>query len=410
MDSFRNFLEPLYARLGNTLPGVLGGLLILVVGWIVAGFIRKLVAKALRKADFDDRVSRRGQRKMKVEDTISKFVYYIILVFVLMLALNVMGVESVLAPLQNLINEFLGFIPNIIAAGIIGFAGYIIAQIAAELTGTLTRSLESASGKLGLKDNVSLDRILKQVVFVLVFVPILIVALDTLQMEAIAEPATDMLQSILSAIPNILAGALILVIFYVIARFVSPVVTEVLQNVEADQLPERMGMARVMGAEGSLSKLAGSVTFFFIMFFGIVSALNKVGLYEIAELLGDLLELSGQILFGLIIIAVGNFVANIAYRSMAESRDGGKTIATIVRYTVLGLFVAIALRTMGIANDIVNLAFGLTLGAAAVAIALSFGLGGREAAGRQMEYILKQFRKDDTLDDSASEPPTAPNV
>jgi hypothetical protein len=50
------------------------------------------------------------------------------------------------------------------------------------------------------------------------------------------------------------------------------------------------------------------------------------------------------------------------------------------------------LRAMGIADDIVNLAFGLTLGAAAVAIALAFGLGGRQAAGRQMEYWLARWR------------------
>jgi hypothetical protein len=52
------------------------------------------------------------------------------------------------------------------------------------------------------------------------------------------------------------------------------------------------------------------------------------------------------------------------------------------------------LRAMGIADDIVNLAFGLTLGAIAVAVALSFGLGGREAAGRQMEHWLASWRKE----------------
>jgi hypothetical protein len=51
------------------------------------------------------------------------------------------------------------------------------------------------------------------------------------------------------------------------------------------------------------------------------------------------------------------------------------------------------LRAMNIADDIVNLAFGLTLGAVAVAFALSFGLGGREAAGRQMEHWLSRIRK-----------------
>jgi len=47
---------------------------------------------------------------------------------------------------------------------------------------------------------------------------------------------------------------------------------------------------------------------------------------------------------------------------------------------------------MGIADDIVNLAFALTLGAVAVALALAFGLGGREAAGKQMEHWLSRFR------------------
>ena len=61
----------------------------------------------------------------------------------------------------------------------------------------------------------------------------------------------------------------------------------------------------------------------------------------------------------------------------------------------VGLVLAMGLRSMGIADDIVNLAFAFTLGAVAVAVALAFGLGGREAAGKQMEYILKKFRKED---------------
>jgi hypothetical protein len=52
------------------------------------------------------------------------------------------------------------------------------------------------------------------------------------------------------------------------------------------------------------------------------------------------------------------------------------------------------LREMGLAADIVNLAFGLTLGAIAVAFALSFGLGGRDAAGRQMDAWLSKLRGD----------------
>ncbi len=152
-----------------------------------------------------------------------------------------------------------------------------------------------------------------------------------------------------------------------------------------------MGLREVIG-NSSLSQIAGKLLFFFIMFFGVVSALNKMELHQISYLLGDLLELTAQILFGLIIIGIGSWLAKIAYRSLISKE--GETLASIARYTVLGLFIAIALRFMGIANEIVILAFALTLGAAAVAVALSFGLGGREAAGKQMEYILKKFRKE----------------
>jgi hypothetical protein len=69
-------------------------------------------------------------------------------------------------------------------------------------------------------------------------------------------------------------------------------------------------------------------------------------------------------------------------------------LAGLARFAILGLVFAMGLRAMGIADDIINLAFGLTLGAVAVAVALSFGLGGREAAGEQMTHWLRRMRDD----------------
>ena len=84
--------------------------------------------------------------------------------------------------------------------------------------------------------------------------------------------------------------------------------------------------------------------------------------------------MTGQIAFGLTILVLGNFLANLAYKTMS-SGPSNTFLASLGRIVILGLFLAISLRTMGIADDIVNLAFGLTLGAVAVAVALSFGLG-----------------------------------
>jgi hypothetical protein len=94
---------------------------------------------------------------------------------------------------------------------------------------------------------------------------------------------------------------------------------------------------------------------------------------------------ASQILLGLIIFGLGVYLANWANQAIVSGgMVNAKLLATAARIAILVLSAAMALREMGIANDIINLAFGLLLGAVAVAVALAFGLGGREAAGQQL--------------------------
>ena len=145
----------------------------------------------------------------------------------------------------------------------------------------------------------------------------------------------------------------------------------------------------MMGQGQSLSSMVASIGFFFLMFTGVIQAADKLDMGQLSDILNRLLGMSGNIFFGLVIMAVGNFISNIASRAVQD-----EFLSTLTRIATLGLFIPIALHTMGIGTEIVNLAFGLILGAVAVAVALSFGLGGREAAGKQMEHILKRFRNE----------------
>jgi hypothetical protein len=107
---------------------------------------------------------------------------------------------------------------------------------------------------------------------------------------------------------------LFLIVFYLIAKFITPVITDVLESMGSDCIATKVGVDKIIGDNKSLSKVIGKLTFFFIMFLGLVSALEQIELTGISNLLAGLLELSGQIVFGLVIIAVGIFLANIAYR------------------------------------------------------------------------------------------------
>ncbi len=383
----QTFYENFLNNIGNYLPGVLGALLVLLIGWLIALGISSLFARLVRQSGLDKRLQDRGS-DIQLARTVKKFVYYILMAVVLLVVLEMLGVENVLRPLEEMVAEFLSFLPNIIAALVIGFVGYVLATIVSELVGLASGAIERFADRFGLTGSFDVTKLLKQVLFLLIFIPILIVALDTLNMKAISDPATMMLSELINAIPNILAAAIILIVFFIVGRYVTQILRQLLENLNTDELPARTGLSGVLGGR-SLSKLLADVAFFFIIFFGVITAVEKLEFTQMSALLRDMLELSGRIFFGLVILAIGNFIAKIAHDALASSNG---FIASLARVAVLALFLAIALRQMGIADDIINLAFGLTLGAIAVAIALSFGLGGREAAGKQMEHLLSRLR------------------
>jgi hypothetical protein len=98
------------------------------------------------------------------------------------------------------------------------------------------------------------------------------------------------------------------------------------------------------------------------------------------------------VLLGLVIFVVGYWLANLAATAIQRAnRDDSVGLARIAKVAILGLVIAMGLRAMGVADDIVNLAFGLVLGAVAVAVALAFGLGGREAAGAVARRWAEQY-------------------
>ncbi len=386
----QDILQSLTAQFTKYLPGVLGALVLLFIGWLMARSIGALVTRLMQSFKLETRLQN-PKSAHQLEKGIGRFVYYILMVVVLLVVLESLGLHNVLEPLKNMANEFFVFLPNLVAALLIGFAGYMIASICSELVSMFGKALDGFSESVGVSQQIQFSKIIKQLVFIFVFVPILIAALDALKVEAISAPASKMLDTVMNTIPNIIGAALVLAVFYIGGRFLMSLLKDLLKNMGADELTRRLNLHTMIGEKQSLAELISQVAFFFLMFGGVLTAVEKLGFAQLSQTLQQLFELSGQIFFGMIIMVLGNFISLIIHRTLSQSKENS-FLADIARVAIIGLFLAIALRTMGIANDIVNLAFGLTLGSVAVAIALSFGLGGREAAGKQMEYILKRFR------------------
>ncbi len=392
MENLSNLTDALSVRFGNLLPGVLGALVVLILGFIIAGLVRRLVLRLMQRTSIDEKLANKLHTSFRIDKFVAKLFYYLMVIFTLLVVLNLLGADSVLEPLKIMLNQFTGYLPNILGAGIIGFAGYMIASIVAEMTGFLSERLEGFGERMGFTaGSINLSKLLKQIVFIIIFIPILILALDTLKMEAISKPATEMLSTLMNAIPKIIAAVVLLGVFYIVGKYVVTIVTDLLRNLGVDTYANNMGLQSVLG-NASLSGLIGKLAMFFIMFTGIIAAADKLGLGQVEGILNDIFHIAGRIFFGLIILVGGLAISRVATRMLEQSQNNG-IFVPIAKFAIMGIFLAFALHTMGIAESIVNLAFGLTLGAIAVAFALSFGLGGREAAGKQMEEFFNNLRK-----------------
>ena len=145
-----------------------------------------------------------------------------------------------------------------------------------------------------------------------------------------------------------------------------------------------------MPATASPSRIVANVAMIAIILAASIEAAKQLGGGTIAIFLAQVTELGGKVIFGTLIIVVGIFLSNIIAKLVGSGTGEGGYAQTIVRYAIIALFTAIGLTFMGLADQIVMLAFGLILGSAAVACAIAFGLGGRDAAARVLEHWSEQ--------------------
>ncbi len=372
---------------------VAGGILILIV-WIIATVLRTIVAKALQSTTLDEKLSA-GAGMRPISDNLGNVVFWLIVLLFLPAILGTLEIDGLLEPVQGMVNEMLGMLPNVFGAVLIGVVGWFLAKIVRDVVSNLLTAAgtDRLGEQVGLRGTMSLSHLLGLVVYILILVPAVVAALQALEIEVITGPATDMLNRMMTAIPDIFAATIILGIAFAISRLVSHLMSNLLGGLGFDALPGKLGLGQAFTGQTTPSSLVGKIIAFFIMLFAVVEATSQLGFDQVSDLVTMFTEFGGQVLLGSAIIAIGFWLSNLAYETILRihgANSGG--VANIARFAILGLVIAMGLRAMGLANEIVNLAFGLTLGAVAVAVALSFGLGGREAAGKQMEHWLSQAR------------------
>lgn len=388
-DPFSNMVSRVLAFIPNLLAAVAVGF----IGWILAGLVKAGLTNVLARTEMDEKLSNEvGVGSLS--SNIGEIFYWLVLLLFLPIVLSILGLTGLLIPVQNMVNEAVAYLPNLFIAGVIIFVGYILAKIVRGIVEGLSNSLglQTQAEKIGLFKNSNVSKFLGSFVFAIIIITALIVAFEALGIEAISQPATAMLNQIMYAIPQIIAAGLILIVAYVVSRFVGRLVAELVSGAGVDEIPMKLDVQRFLG-QTRVSDIIGCLIVFFTMLFAVSEAADRLGLEQISVLIAMFIQFGASILLGAVILVVGFWLANVVANVIQRGEyNSSRWLGNLVRILIMGLVIAMGLRAMGIADSIVNLAFGLTLGSVAVAFALAFGLGGRQPAERLLSDLLDKAK------------------
>ncbi len=387
-------------RLLNTIfeyiPKILGAGVLLLLAWIIASAVRWLTVRGLGALNLDKRLGDSAgveEERMPVAKSIGDALYWLVFLLFLPAILTALNLQGLLIPVQDMVDTVLGFLPNLFAAGLLLLVGWFVAKLVQRIVTNLlvAAGVDRLSERVNLQSAIggqSLSGLIGLLLYILILIPVVIASLNALQLEALTAPASSMLSEFLGALPNIFGAALLLIITYVVARLVARLVTTLLAGVGFDTVLVRIGLAKEKPGEGqrSPSEAVGYLVLVVIMLFASIEAAALVGFAELATLLSGLTVFLWRVVLALVIFGIGLWLGNLAGKTIeAGESANAKLLALVARVAIWVVAGAMALSQLGLGSDIVNLAFGLTLGGIAVAVALAFGLGGRELAARQLE-------------------------
>jgi hypothetical protein len=420
-------LNTFLTQITGFLPRLAAALIWLGIAWVLATVAKMAVSRLMRTFNVDERLNQEvgsasSEQPLLLSDTVANALYWFIFLLFLPLILEALQLQQALLPVNNLLNQILAAIPKILEAVLIGFVGWLLAMVVRRIV----TNLLAAAGADGLGARFGISRtsggqslswIVGTIVYVLILIPTAIAALNALDIQAISQPAVAMLNDILSAVPKIFTAALILALAYILGRWVGDLVTNILRGIGFNNVFSWLGVqpkqplrltptssdpdATILQEPEvptrTPSEFVGIVVQVGIMLFAVVAATDVLGIPALTAIVSGIVLVAGRVLSGLVVFAIGLYLANLAFSLIASSGTRqARLLGQAARIAIIAFVAALALQQMGIGSDIVNLAFGLLLGAIAVGIALAFGLGGREIAADQIREWLASFKQDKT--------------
>ncbi|ANU14145.1 hypothetical protein B481_0827 [Planococcus halocryophilus Or1] len=411
-----------FRGVGNTIidyiPNVLGALLLLLVAWIVATVVRAIFTKGLKKAGADRAMVKGHMAKTKEDadsilDSIGKILYYLIFILFIPSVLQALDMNNVAQPISNMMDKLLAFLPNLFMAIIILVIGYFVAKFVKNLVFSLLTAINidkwfnkftnKPSGTTGTTrmdagDKATLANVLANTVFVIVLIPILTIALETLNIRSISEPIVNMLNQVLNMIPNIFVAIILILVGVLIAKFVGDLLISLLNGTGINRFSTYLNIDKTKTPSFDIANIIGKVVQAIIIIFFTVEAMNVLQLDVLNGIGEAVIAYLPLLISSLIILGLG-LIGGSLLGNYVKQASGNRLMGAVVKYVIIVIAVFMTLDQLNFATNIVNLAFLFIIAGLAVAFAISFGIGGRDFAKRQLEKFETKMEKENDKPD-----------
>lgn len=206
------------------------------------------------------------------------------------------------------------------------------------------------------------------------------------------QPFEDAFGKLLSFIPNLLGGIVILVVGYFVAKILGNLIGRLLGKVGFDNWMDRAGVSGVLERSGTgltASAMLGKVVFWFVFLISFTMFASALGVPEISAFMSTMLGYIPRIFAAIVILCLAALFANFL-AAVIRGATGNETLAKIGRYAILVYAGFAALTQLGIAVQLTGNTLLIVLGGVALAMGLAFGLGGREMAAQALQRMFER--------------------
>lgn len=411
-------MQELIEQIITFIPKLFSALILSVVAFVLAHVAKSILFNVLSFVNVEQYFQKLGNEQPANSDntatdtqevsptsktiatSISESTFWFILLIFLPTILSKLGLSQLLEPVEELLARVFEYLPNVIAAVAIFGVGYLVAKILKQIVVSLSEAagVNTLAEKIGLNKIIgaqSCSNLLGTLVHFLVIFSVLTSSLQALSIESISEPAQQILSSIFMAIPPIISSVFALGFAILLGRFVSSLIVNLLTGIGFNNIFSTLGVTNNTQEANKVSpaQIIGYIVSFSIVLFTASAIADYFHFVQLASILKSFITFAGHILFGVLVFAGGFFLSTFVSDILTKSAiKQASLLATIARISILFVTGAISLITMGVGTEIVQITFGLLLGAIAVAFAIAVGFGCKDIAAREVDSAIQSLK------------------